>query len=175
MGEHTNRPHNHPFAHTPHATDRRPRTTRNKEGIANQPTDRLRTYLAEDAEGVVEGALGLVEEVDRGAAEHDGAGLARLAPGEADELVLADDDLVVVLRRVGRVGGGKGGRGRVSICIHIWMITWYGCVGEGGKGGVTGGQIVWEGRGLCPYVYVHRQQTCGVLMPRVLSQTQTLK
>mmetsp|Transcript_20674 Transcript_20674/g.48868 ORF Transcript_20674/g.48868 Transcript_20674/m.48868 type:complete len:547 (+) Transcript_20674:69-1709(+) len=48
----------------------------------------------EDAKRVVQAALGLVEDVARCSPQHDGAGLSRLAAPQAEDLVLANHDLL---------------------------------------------------------------------------------
>lgn len=55
---------------------------------------RLADRRGQDAEGVVERALGLVDYLLGGAADDDGAGLAQGYPGEAHQRVLADHYLM---------------------------------------------------------------------------------
>eukprot|EP01139_Manchomonas_bermudensis_P016425 Amastigsp_a512768_109.p2 type:complete len:421 gc:universal Amastigsp_a512768_109:314-1576(+) len=63
-------------------------------GAAAEDHARLGRGLREHAEGVMERALGLVEQLLRRAAEHDRARRTLLAAREADEAILADEHLV---------------------------------------------------------------------------------
>mmetsp|Transcript_160935 Transcript_160935/g.516535 ORF Transcript_160935/g.516535 Transcript_160935/m.516535 type:complete len:405 (-) Transcript_160935:533-1747(-) len=49
--------------------------------------------LVEHRQGIMERALGLIQDVRRGTPEHDGASLVLVAPRELDDLVLADHHL----------------------------------------------------------------------------------
>mmetsp|Transcript_7229 Transcript_7229/g.26592 ORF Transcript_7229/g.26592 Transcript_7229/m.26592 type:complete len:228 (-) Transcript_7229:1130-1813(-) len=55
---------------------------------------RVRHRLLQDTEGIVQGALRLVEQMIAGTAQHDGARLAHLNAREVHQLVLSDHDLL---------------------------------------------------------------------------------